>query len=593
MNKSWIDLSNHLGVFLLFIIPALINLGIFIYAIFFLPQNRINRAFFLFVLLLGIAQTGGGIMRLNISEELARELPRMFAAALIFALSFGLLFVLRFTGWSKKIEDSKLFLFLFLGPILFNFIMIARLDKYIIIRSEQWNWIVVPEPTLISNSIYLWITGVGLITLVLLWIYYFKRSRTDQKKMQSLMLAVGYTIPFVGGSITEIIFPFILHLDTIPLTAPLITAFSITSLVAIKKYNMLDYSPRHQWDNIIETMNEGLVIVNNDCRIMYANELFCEQVEYEFKAIKEKNLHELLMGKYEQEKLTENVIEGCKNNKLSQNEIQVISKSGKKIWMLIARSPYVASNGNVIGSIVILTDISERKQSEDMLKLSNQELETFIYKASHDLRAPLASILGLINVSKLDVADEKSLQYLNMIDTSAKRLDNILIGLVQSMNIKDTKKMDEKVDFDLLISETLKKMEHYDGYSRMKISSSVSVRSSYYSSRLIMESVFQNLVENAIKYQNYSDEESFLKITITEKNNTIEAVFEDNGIGIDPVFHKDVFEMYFKAHSESKGSGLGLYLVNIGVKKLDGKVMIDSEKCKGTKFTISLPIKNN
>src|ERR1035437_1650710 len=291
----------------------------------------------------------------------------------------------------------------------------------------------------------------------------------------------------------------------------------------------------------------------------------------------------------QQKKLIETVIEECTSKKLSQNEIQLQTKSGKKIWMLIARSPYIGANGNWIGSILILTDITERKKTEDLLKTTNQELETFIYKASHDLRAPLSSIIGLIDVSKIEIVDEKSLQYLNMIDVCTKKLDNILIGLVQSMTIKDTKKMDSEINFNQLISESLKKFEHYEGYSRMVISNSVSVVSPFYSSKLIMESIFQNMIENAIKYQNYNLKESLLKITITENNKTIQIIFEDNGIGIDLSFHNEIFEMYFKAHSESKGSGLGLYLVNAGVKKLNGKIAIESEKGKGTKFMLSIP----
>lgn len=591
MNDNLLNLNfNHWGIFLLSIIPALINVGIFIYAVFFLPQNKINKSFSLFVLLLGIAQTIDGLMRMSISAETAMVWCRMSTAPFLFAISFGLLFTLRFTGWNKKIGESKFFVLLFLPPILFEFLMIARLDKYTIVKSERWNWIANPESTPVTNSIVLWMGGIGLITLTLLWLYYFKERNAEQKKMQALLIAVGFSIPFVGGVATELIFPLIFHLNGVPLATLLITTFSIASLVAIIKYNMLDYSPKHQWNIIVETLIEGMVIVNNDCQIVYANKLFCQQVELEFNEIKGKIVHNFLIDELEQKKLIETVIEECENNIFSQNEIQLRTKSGKKLWMLIVRSPYLDTNGDIVGSILILTDITERKKMEDLVKTTNQELETFIYKTSHDLRSPLASIIGLVNVSKLDINDEKPLLYLNMIDASAKRLDNILIGLVHTMNLKDTKKMDEEINFNQMISESLKMFEHYEGYSRMIISNSVAVVSPFYSSKLIMDFIFQNMIENAIKYQNYNNKESFLKITITEKNKIIQAIFEDNGIGIDSSFHNKIFEMYFKAHNESKGSGLGLYLVNTGIKRLNGNIQIESEKAKGTKFIISMPL---
>lgn len=594
MNGNLLNLNfTHWGLFLLSIIPALINIGIFMYAVFFLPQNKTNKAFFLFVLLLGIAQTVDGLMRMSLSAETAMIWCRMSTAPFLFAISFGLLFTLRFTGWYKIIGDSKLIVLLFLPPILFEFLMIARLDKYSIVKSEQWNWIANPESTPVTNSILLWMCGLGLIMLTILWLYYFIERLSKRKKMQALLLAIGFTIPFLGGVTTELIFPLFFNLDGIPLATPLITFFSIASLVAILKFNLLDYSPKHQWNTIVETITEGIIIVNNECLIMYANKLFCEQVEYDFMEINGKSIHLFLIDDLEQKNSLETISEECDNKKFSQNEIQVRTKSGKIIWMLIVRSPYIDSNSNVIGSIFILKDITERKKTEDLLKTTNQELETFIYKASHDLRAPLASIIGLINVSKMEIRDEKSLHYLSMIDVCTKRLDNILIGLVLSMNIKDTKKMDDEINLDQLISETLKKFEHYEGYSRMSISKSISVASTFYSSKLIMESIFQNIVENAIKYQNYTIKGSFLNIIISENNKIIQVIFEDNGLGIDPSFQSKVFEMYFKAHTESKGSGLGLYLVNTGIKRLNGKIEVETEQGKGTKFILSLPLNIN
>ena len=91
--------------------------------------------------------------------------------------------------------------------------MIARLDKYTIVKSEQWNWIANPESTPVTNSIFLWMSGIGLLMLVLLWLYYFKERAQIEKKIQALLVAVGFSIPFVGGLTTELIFPLIFHID--------------------------------------------------------------------------------------------------------------------------------------------------------------------------------------------------------------------------------------------------------------------------------------------------------------------------------------------------------------------------------------------
>ena len=441
---------NHWGVFLLSIIPALINLGIFAYAVFFLTQNKVNKAFFLFVLLLGIAQTVNGLMRMSNSAETAMIWCRMSTAPFVFAISFGLLFTLRFTGWNKRIGDSKLFVLLFLPPMLLEFLMIARLDKYTIVKSDRWNWIANPESTPVTNSIFLWMSGIGLIMLALLWLYYFKERTSDRKKMQALLLAVGFAIPFVGGVTTELIFPLIFHIDGIPLATPLITTFSIASLIAIAKYNMLDYSPKHQWNNIVENMNEGILIVNNDCCIMFANKLFCDLTENEVKDIEGKEVNSFFVKEKEQEKLIKAEHEKCQNKKLSQKEMQLITKSGGTKWVLIVRSPYLDANGNIIGSILLFTDIEERKKTKNDLLQSEERLRNFI----HD---------SLLSIYFFNV-DTKKIIYANL---AFFKLTGYLPEELESITIYDFVNY-SKENIDSFVNQTIQLKQHEVGEREWK-----------------------------------------------------------------------------------------------------------------------------
>src|ERR1035437_5695970 len=219
---------------LLSLVPALINVGIFIYVSFFLAQNRTNNSFSVFVLLNGLWQTAEGFTRMSITAETAFEWAKISEVLLLLLLPFGILFILHFSKWYKKIPNNLLFPLLFLPTITLLFFVIARLDKFTMVKSEQWHWIANPESTFITLLVYIGIAISSSLMLALLWLFY-AQTKSKLKRKQSLLLALGFTLPVVGGIIMEIIFPLIFGLNDIPVTVPLVTVFSITALTAITK----------------------------------------------------------------------------------------------------------------------------------------------------------------------------------------------------------------------------------------------------------------------------------------------------------------------------------------------------------------------
>lgn len=236
----------------------------------------------------------------------------------------------------------------------------------------------------------------------------------------------------------------------------------------------------------------------------------------------------------------------------------------------------------------IIQDITERTRAEANLKAVNKELETFIYRAAHDLRGPLSSVKGMVGVAALEVQDEYARRIFSMIGESTDKLDKTLSGLVQSMYIKDTRSFTDKIDFERLISESMAKFTHVHGFSRMTFNRSVNCTREYVSNRVVIESVFQNIIENAIKYQNYN-RESVLNISVSDNAYGHKVVFEDNGTGIKSEHTEHIFDMYFRGANTGGGSGLGLYIVKTGVEKLRGRIEVKSEYGAGTTFTLYLP----
>ncbi|MDP3558577.1 MAG: PAS domain S-box protein [Bacteroidota bacterium] len=551
-------------------------------------KNRTNNYFSLFVFILLLWQASVGLTRLSINISDAENWYRVSEKIVLFVVLFGNLFIFSITGLYKKISDSLIFFALILPAILMYLCIDLKLDEFEIVVSETWYWNIKPIPNIFTSLNYIWVSFGGILMLLSLWYSYLKFSNDTIKREQIYILAIGFTIPISLGIITEIVFPMFLGREVIPLTASLVTAFSIVSIISISKYKMFNYSPKSQWQQIIETMNEGILIVNNDDEIMYANPAFCKESGYNFEEMDGRIASDFLLENEGDKQRIKNNIELRKADVSDQFELEMKTKSGKNIWMLVSATPYKNYRGEVIGSIGIHANITEIKTANKSLENSNAELELYIYKASHDLRSPLASILGLITIWKPELKDENSINYIKMIETTAKKLDNTLSELVKTMKVKGIKNFEDKINFDELINDILNKFSHYPGFERLQIQKDINITSEFISSKFIVDTILQNLIENAIKYQNTSIQNPFIQISINDIGEQLKITITDNGIGINEASQAKVFDMYYRGTNDSKGSGLGLYLVKKSLEKLQGEIVLKSNEGVGTEVTVFL-----
>ncbi len=234
---------------------------------------------------------------------------------------------------------------------------------------------------------------------------------------------------------------------------------------------------------------------------------------------------------------------------------------------------------------------AEREREENFIKMqeANLELKTFIYRASHDLRGPVSSLRGLINITKEKIKDESALPLIEMMDKSANKLDNILVELINTVRAKDQQLEHTEINLLDLINDILEQHRFLPGFEKIDFSINVNAELKVCSDKTLINSILHNVIENAIYYKNNSASKSFIHIDVSEANGGIEITIKDNGIGIQKDLLKNVFEMFYRANLVSEGTGLGLYLVKIAVEKLGGKISIESEEKVGTSVTITLP----
>lgn len=256
----------------------------------------------------------------------------------------------------------------------------------------------------------------------------------------------------------------------------------------------------------------------------------------------------------------------------------------------------IVENGVVTGLTVYARDITNQTRTEDLLMNQNEELvkinaelDRFVYSASHDLRAPLMSVKGLLNMIKVDPDKANTEQYLHLIERSVNKLDNFISDIIHYSRNARMDIMPKLINFHELVDESIDALKFIEGAEKVNSSKSIKVTAPFYSdySRLLI--IFNNIIANALRYRDVWKENSFLKIEIVANEDAAMIHFSDNGIGIPEEYVDKVFKMFFRASADSKGSGLGLYIVKGAVEKLNGKIRVDSTLGEGTSFTIEIP----
>ncbi|NJM25794.1 MAG: HAMP domain-containing histidine kinase [Bacteroidia bacterium] len=219
----------------------------------------------------------------------------------------------------------------------------------------------------------------------------------------------------------------------------------------------------------------------------------------------------------------------------------------------------VMHNQETIGIFGVYVDITDRIRVEEELKTRNAELDNFVYKVSHDLRAPLSSILGLVNLAKLPGNTDDPAEYISIIGDKVEHLDHFIGDVLShSKNLK----MDvttSKVDIKKIIDQTFTDLNYLDGARNIKQTLRIE-GIEFYSDPWRISEIFRNLISNAIKYRRL-DTEPEISVRIQVDNLRAEISFADNGIGIEEKNLTRIFEMFYRATEQSDGSGIGLYIV--------------------------------
>ena len=276
-------------------------------------------------------------------------------------------------------------------------------------------------------------------------------------------------------------------------------------------------------------------------------------------------------------------------------ELNLIDAAGDYIPFEI-NTAIVEQNGVIEEVISVIRNITERKKTENLLISKNQELRTineeldrFVYSASHELRSPLTLMMGLTNIIKeLAIENPETSSYLKMMDTSISRLDLVIRSIIDYSKNNRLLVNHEALNMSEIYHAAIESAEYIENAAKVRKEAIIVQNTNFASDKIRIKIIVENLISNAIKFQN-TGAAPFMKFSFRCDAHEGIITVEDNGEGIPAGKFTKVFEMFYRNSISSDGAGLGLYIVKQVVAKLNGSITLESAPGRGSKFIVRIP----
>lgn len=232
------------------------------------------------------------------------------------------------------------------------------------------------------------------------------------------------------------------------------------------------------------------------------------------------------------------------------------------------------------------------KEKISELEKINDELNRFIYSTSHDLRSPLMSVLGIINLARLDNSVKDPNGYVDMIESCILKLDGFIQKIIEYYRNSRLDVEYEKIYFDNLLQECITNFKPQNTAIEFQLNIDQPV--DFKGDTFRISVILNNLISNAVKYQKPDETNPKVNLTVKVEPHKATIWIEDNGIGIISEHLNNIFKMFFRSKNNNKpGSGIGLYIVKEALSKIGGTINVESKYGEGTQFEITIPNRND
>ncbi len=363
----------------------------------------------------------------------------------------------------------------------------------------------------------------------------------------------------------------------------------VTDVTDVRRLENSLYQVEQNYNRLLDMMQQGVLVHSADDRVVYANDYLCALLGYTRQELTQKNAYEL--HPLETRPILYEHIERRRVGESSTYEIQFIKKDGKLTYAIVSGAPIISSEGNYQGSFSIITDITARIQAEEQLRRSNDDLRAFAHTVAHDLKDPLAVLIGFANLVRTEYTTLTPDQFLEAIETIERTADK-MVGIIDELlmlsEMRDHDIELEPLHMDDVVREACARLAYMiEQYSATIEIEELPLLPAALGHAAWVEEIWVNYITNAIKY---GGSPPHVRIGGTVTEGCVAWWVRDNGRGITADDLERIFVPFERLETvRASGHGLGLSIVKRIVEKLNGDVWVESEEGKGSTFYFRLP----
>ena len=554
-------------VILLSLVPCVINIGIFIYCYYFINRNRLTIIFSNFLLCLIIWQFGDTLLRITDSIKTAELFYRTYLLAIILLPAIGLHFTLSFFELIKNKYSAFVATLIYAPAVIFMVINLLRINQINLIPT--FFGFTNTTHDLIEVFWRFWMSLLALITIAIQFYFYkFSIHQGEKNKKIAMILFFGYAIPSLQGITTQAILPIFMGIPEIPLTTTFATFFSFSAIIALKKYNLFDYSQTSASQQVLDIMSEGIVITDKKGKIQYANNALCTMLNYQRQELYDSPSYHVISAD-EKEKVAAS-LKSRLQGKIGRYETKVLTKEGKELNVSISASPFYDKNQRIQGSLRIITNITALKNQRKIVlsaMLAGEEKER--KRFAQELHDGIAQYLTAININITSIGDNIPPIHYNTLQT----IKNIVQETINETRSLAHNLLPKGIEKDLDSS-----LHHLvDG---LKNVTSIKIEIQTLGKKILLSNsikfnlyrISQEFINNSIKHAKAKK----LNICLKYNSKNIEFLLSDDGIG-------------FEVNSSENKGGLGLIHIKQRSEAINANIKFNSKKGIGTKLKLIIP----